>query len=141
MFVAWVVVLVFWLCSLCLLFAGLLVFFLLLLCARLHFELADLLLSIFFLRCDLGCWCWVGAVAGLSCCLCVVLLGLSFVFWCQSAFLSWIVLVFAAPHIFPVLCCFFCFVCVCVCVCRCWCDFVFLLFWWLCLCFGCVFCV
>ena len=115
---AWVVVLVFWLCSLCLLFAGLLVFFLLLLCARLHFELADLLLSIFFLRCDLGCWCWVGAVAGLSCCLCVVLLGLSFVFWCQSAFLSWIVLVFAAPHIFPVLCCF-CVLCVCVCVCVC----------------------
>ena len=63
----------------------------------LHSELADLLLSNLFIRCGLGCLGWVGAGASLSCCLCVVVLCLSSVLWCKSAFLSWIVLVLAAP--------------------------------------------
>ena len=84
MFVAWVVVLVFWLCSLCMLFAGLLVFFLLLLCAPLHFELADLLLPIFsfgvILVVGVG---WVLLLVCLVVCLCVC------VWWCFVRSLFW----------------------------------------------------
>ena len=62
---------------------------------------------------DLGCWGWVGAGASFSCCLYVcVVLGLSFVLWCKSAFLSWIVLVLAAPPLFLVLCWLLLVVCV-----------------------------
>ena len=60
------------------------------------------------LWCDLGCRGWVGAGAAVPCCLCVVVLALPCVSWGKAAFLSWVVLVFAAPPVYFFRCCVSC---------------------------------
>ena len=54
---------------------------------------------------------WVLLLVGLVVCMCVVL-GLCIALWCKSAFLSWIVLVVAAPPLLLVLCWLLLVVCV-----------------------------
>ena len=84
-------------------------------CVCVFAGLLDLLLSNLFLRCGLGCWGWMGAGAGLSCCLCVWCLVCPLSFGASLPFCLGLCLCLLLPlFIFGAVLVAFCGLCLCL---------------------------